>query len=65
MWVVIISDGDIDYTDIYGPFDTEQEAEASISHIEDNDDYSYRVIPIQSLVELESRLEERDEDDEY
>lgn len=41
MWVIVSSDGDIDYTDVYGPYATQAEAEADLP--EDNDDLAYRV----------------------
>ena len=49
-WFVIASDGDIDYTDIYGPYESKTAAEAACPV--DNDDYSYRVITPQDPISL-------------
>lgn len=46
MWVIVSSDGDVDYTDVYGPYATQKEANAALP--EDSDALAYRVLPIQS-----------------
>ena len=47
MWVIISSDGDIDYTDVYGPFESEEEADAYGAELPaDDGDIAYRVVPL-------------------
>jgi hypothetical protein len=46
MFVIVQSDGDIDYTSVFGPFATAAEAQKVTP--DDNDDYAYRVEPVQN-----------------
>ena len=48
MFVIIESDGDIDYTSVYGPFASPEEANAALEALpsEDTLDNQYRVEPI-------------------
>jgi len=65
MWVIIGSDGDVDYTNVYGPFTTEAEADAKCDLLPpDNGDIAYRVEPIQPVTTLDSILAEQDSEDE-
>lgn len=53
MWLVIKSDGDIDYTDVYGPFASKQEAEDAIPENDEfESDYAYRSVKLQDSSHL-------------
>jgi hypothetical protein len=59
MWVIISSDGDIDYTDVYGPFATQAEADAYGAELpEDDGDIAYRVVPLSPISALSAILAE-------
>ena len=60
MWLIISGDGDIDYTSVYGPFATKEEADA-VEVPEDDGDDAYRVIKLESPEDLVLRLQESDE----
>jgi len=62
MWVAIVGDGDIDYTEVYGPFDSVEEANAAVAGYEDTDDISIRVESIRSPQALIERMAEEDDD---
>lgn len=56
IWLIVASDGDIDYTSVYVAegATTEAEAQAIMEEIigaeeDPYDDYSYRVLPLRSL----------------
>lgn len=62
MWVIIVSGGDADYTDVYGPFTTENEAEEKAEMLPaDTDDISYRVKKVDTIADLDERIEEEKE----
>lgn len=68
IWLIIVSDGDIDYTNVYVAegAKTEMEAQTILDEIvgeeEDPDDsYFYRVIPLESFKDFKKRIKE-DED---
>jgi hypothetical protein len=53
-WVIAVGDNDIDYVDVYGTFDTEEEANTALVEVfgpEDDEDGENlpRVKPLQSL----------------
>lgn len=50
MWIIIKSDGDIDYTTVYGPFTSYEEATSVCP--DDSDDYAYRVEMIQPVTNI-------------
>jgi hypothetical protein len=50
MWVIIQSDGDADYTTVYGPFTSIAEANSTCPT--DDEDYTYRVEPIRNISQL-------------
>lgn len=55
MWLVIQSDGDIDYTDVYGPFSSKQEAEDATPEIDEfESDYAYRVVKLKDPSKLKN-----------
>jgi len=65
MWVIIGSDGDVDYTNVYGPFTTVEEADAKCDLLPpDNGDIAYRVELIQSVAELDKVVAEQEPDDD-
>jgi len=48
MWLVIQSDGDVDYTDVFGPFASKKAAEDAIPEVDDFEDgYAYRAVKLQ------------------
>jgi hypothetical protein len=54
MWVIIGSDGDIDYTDVYGLFGSQADAEEALSRLpEDDGDVSYRAELLKSISDLD------------
>jgi hypothetical protein len=54
MWVIISSDGDVDYTNVYGPFADKNEAEEILSLLpEDDGDLAYRTEPVQPTSNLD------------
>lgn len=68
IWLIIESDGDIDYTNVYlaEGATTHLEAEKLLDdiagHIEDDGDYHYRVASLRSLAEFKERIAEDEED---
>ena len=59
MWVIISSDGDIDYTDVYGPFTTQAEAEACGAELPaDDGDIAYRVVALSPISALDAIIAE-------
>lgn len=55
-WVIISSDGDVDYTDVWGFYDTEAEANRDLPT--DTDDIAYRVVRVQPAADLKDYAEE-------
>lgn len=51
MYVIIKSDGDIDYTSVFGLFGTIEEAEKVIP--EDDPNFTYRVVPLKEPLQLD------------
>jgi hypothetical protein len=54
--VIVRSDGDADYTTVYGPFSAEEIGELEFRLPEDDGDYFWRVMPLSSRDELETAL---------
>jgi hypothetical protein len=54
MWVIIGSDGDIDYTDVYGLFGSKDDAEAALARLpEDDGDVAYRTELLKPISDLD------------
>lgn len=55
MWVIISGDGDIDYTTVYGPFDSRDDAEEALQGLPaDDEDTKWRteeILPASALEE--------------
>ena len=59
MWFIISGDGDIDYTNVYGPYPTEAAAEQDLP--EDTDDIRYRTVELQNPSDLKEDATEQAE----